>query len=189
MTKIIAFSGSIRSGSLNQKLVNRAVMLFQERKQNIELISLADYDLPIYNGDIEKDAFPVAATRLFKKFQEADGFVIASPEYNSSFSPLLKNAIDWVSRPQDNAPPLAAVAGKTAMIISASMGPLGGIRGLYQLRWVLENIAMHVSPSLMSLPVAHQAFDDAGNIKDEKYMNMLTDSVTQMINLTAKLKG
>lgn len=187
MVKFIAFSGSIRGASLNKKLTSAAVTLFQENKQEIELIDLADYELPIYNGDLEQSAFPENAVKLYKKFKEADGLVISSPEYNSSFPPLLKNVIDWVSRPQLNEPALAAFAGKTAMIVSASMGPLGGIRGLYQLRWVLENIMMYVSPHIMALPVAHEAFDEQGRIKEEKYRKMLTDSVAKMIALTTKL--
>ena len=187
MTKLIAFSGSTRTESLNKKLIACAVTMFKEKGQEIEIINLAEYDLPIYNGDIEQSSFPDNVTKLYKKFKEADGFVIASPEYNSSFSPLLKNVVDWVSRPQNNEPSLTAFAGKTAMIIAASMGPLGGIRGIYQLRWVLENIMMHVSPSIMALPVAHEAFDENGQIKEEKYKKMLESSVIKMIELTSKL--
>ena len=188
MTKLIAFSGSIRKESFNKKLIACAVNQFKEKKQEIELIDLADYELPIYNGDLEQSDFPEHAIKLYTKFKESDGFVISSPEYNSSFSSLLKNAIDWVSRPQNNEPALTAFSGKTAMIIAASMGPLGGIRGIYQLRWVLENIMMHVSPTIMALPVAHEAFEEQGCLKDEKYRKMLESAVTTMIELTQKVR-
>jgi len=188
MIKLIAFSGSTRTGSLNKKLVSCAATIFKDKGVEVEVIDLADYDMPIYNGDIDKDSFPENAVRLYNKFKEADGFVISSPEYNSSFSPLLKNVIDWVSRPQNSEPSLTALSGKTVMLIAASMGPLGGIRGIYHLRWVLENVFMHVSPAIMDLPVAHEAFDELGNLKEEKYKKMLTDSALKMINLTEKLK-
>ena len=188
MIKLIAFSGSTRTGSLNKKLISFTAKVFKENGVELEVIDLSEYDLPIYNGDVEQSSFPVNATKLYQKFKEADGFVISSPEYNSSFSPLLKNVIDWVSRPRNNEPPLTALSGKTAMVIAASMGPLGGLRGIYQLRWVLENVFMHVSPSIMALPTAHEAFDEQGNLKEEKYRKMLADSTAKMISLTNKLK-
>jgi len=189
MIKLIAFSASTRKGSLNQKLISQAVEVFKSKGQEVELISLADYDMPIYNGDIEALGIPENAIALTNKFKEADGFIISSPEYNSSFSPLLKNVIDWMSRTQSGQPSLIALSGKTVLLLAASPGPLGGLRGIYHFRQVLENIFMYVLPNVFALPVAHEAFTDEGLLKEEKYRKMLGDSVTKMIDFTKKLKG
>ena len=188
MIKLIAFSGSTRKESLNKKLLQQACALFSSMDIEIEQVNLADFDMPIYNGDIEAVSMPENALKLHALFKQADGFVIASPEYNSSFAPLVKNIIDWLSRPINGDNSLVAFSGKTALLISASMGNLGGLRGLYQLRSVLENISMYVSPALFSLPAAHLAFDENNNLKDENYKKMLDASVKAMFDFTKKLK-
>ena len=189
MIKLIAFSGSIRKDSLNKKLLAVAVGMVGAKNIEIEVINLADYDMPIYNGDIEASAIPDNAIKLHGHFKKVDGFIIASPEYNSSFSPLLKNVIDWVSRPMKGEKSLSALSNKTVLVISASMGNLGGLRGLYQLRSVLENIGIFVLPTMFSLPSAHLAFDEKNDLSDANYKKMLEDAVGGMIDFTTKLKS
>ena len=168
MKKILAFSGSLRAGSFNQKLVKIAADAAREAGAEVTLISLADYPMPLYDQDIEdKDGKPQKAKELKKLFNEHDALLIASPEYNSMITAALKNAIDWVSRADsEDEKPLSAIAGKTAAIISASPGGYGGSRSLGFLRPFLENIRVTVLENEFSLPKAHEAFDDEGNLLD-----------------------
>ena len=109
----------------------------------------------------------------FKDLMKAhDGLLIASPEYNSSFSPLLKNTIDWASRPREGETPLQCFRGKVAGLVAASPGGFGGYRGLQQVRYLLGNIGVVVLPDMFSLPGAFDAFNEDGALKDEKQASM-----------------
>jgi NAD(P)H-dependent FMN reductase len=136
MAKILAFSGSARENSYNQKLVKIAALGASKVGAEVTVINLADYPLPLYNADLEKEqGLPENAKKLKQLMLEHDGLLIASPEYNSAFSALLKNTIDWMSRAESSdEKPLAAYQGKVAAIMAASPGALGGIRGLVFLR-------------------------------------------------------
>ena len=102
MAKLIFLSGSVRKDSLNKKLVAQAYEFAKELGTDAKLIDLNNYEMPFYDGDLEAaSGLPENAKKLKKEFVECDGFFIASPEYNSSFSPLLKNALDWISRPSE----------------------------------------------------------------------------------------
>ena len=168
MSKILAFSGSSRRDSLNTKLVSIAATAAMEHGADVTIINLGDYPMPIYNADLEAEhGLPDAAVRFKQLLIDHDGFLIASPEYNSAFSPLLKNAIDWASRKQmDDEPPLQAFRGKFAAIMAASPGALGGIRGLVFLRLLLANIGMIVLPDQQAISSAHQAFNQDGSLSD-----------------------
>ena len=151
---ILAFSGSNRKASFNQRLVAIAARGAQEAGVETKIISLADYPLPIFSQDIEKESgLPAEAQALKTMMKEADGYLIASPEYNSAFTPLLKNAIDWVSRSEGKEdPPGAAFAGKSAVLMATSPGGLGGLRGLVFLRMLLGNLGVTVLPGQRALP-------------------------------------
>ncbi|MCA9243743.1 MAG: NAD(P)H-dependent oxidoreductase [Phycisphaerales bacterium] len=165
--KILAFGGSLRADSFNQKLVSIAAGAAREAGAEVTLLRLSDYPLAVYNGDDEeRDGLPANAVKLKKLFIESDGFLISSPEYNSSISAALKNTIDWVSRPAPNEPPLAGFAGKAAALMSASPGALGGLRGLVHVRAILGNIRVIVLPDQMAINSAHEAFDDRGALRD-----------------------
>ena len=135
--KILAFAGSLREGSYNKKLIKTAI-----QGAEVTYIDLKDYPLPIYNADIEeKEGLPANAIKIKELMWKHDGFIIASPEYNSSISAALKNLIDWASRPATKEEVyLSCFIDKVALLISASPGYLGGIRGLVHLRSILENI-------------------------------------------------
>lgn len=168
MKKILAFSGSLRAGSFNQKLVKIAAEGAREAGAEVTVISLADFRMPLFDQDLEEaEGKPEAAKKLKALFLEHDALLIASPEYNSMITAALKNAIDWVSRAgsADEAP-LAAFAGKTAAIISASPGGYGGARSLGFLRPFLENIKIAVLEKEFSLPKAHEAFNEDGGLLD-----------------------
>jgi NAD(P)H-dependent FMN reductase len=167
---ILAFGGSLRRASFNQKLAAIAARGASDAGADVTVIALRGFDLPIFNEDDEAaNGMPADAKRLKQLFLEADGLIIASPEYNSSVSAALKNAIDWVSRATEpNESPLAALAGKTAVICSTSPGGLGGIRGLVHLRDILGNIAINVLHDQVAIPSAHTMIDASGNIQDSK---------------------
>src|SRR5437660_769473 len=138
--KILAFAGSAKKDSYNKKLVAIAVEGARAAGAEVTLIDLKDYPLPIMDEDLEKEGTPANATKLKELFKAHDALLIASPEYNSSITPLLKNTIDWVSRPAPGEKPLAAYTGKVALLIAASPGGFGGLRGLVTVRSILGNI-------------------------------------------------
>jgi len=168
MAKILAFSGSARTDSYNQKLVKIAAFGAEQAGSQVTIISLSDFAMPIFNQDFETaEGIPEAARQFKQLLIEHDGFLIASPEYNSAFSPLLKNAIDWASRRAGDEPPLLAYRGKMAVIMAASPGALGGLRGLVFLRLLLSNIGVTVLPDQYAVAQAGQAFNADGGLLDE----------------------
>ncbi len=160
MSKILAFSGSIRLDSWNRKLIQAAVAATQASGAEVTLIDLADYPLPLYHGDLEdKEGLPDNALRLKALFKDHDALLISSPEYNSSIPPLLKNTLDWVSREWQGESGLVPYQNKVAAIMSASPGYLGGMRMLPHLRQVLNTLGVLVLPGQFALSRADQAFD------------------------------
>lgn len=166
--KILAFAGSLRAESFNKMLVRCAADVAERAGADVDVVDLAAYPLPVFDEDLEARGVPDNATQLKALMKPADGFLIASPEYNSSVSAALKNAIDWASRPAEDEPRLAAFADKAAVLMSASPGALGGLRGLVHLRAILGNLQMIVLPQQFALSNAGGAFDDEGGLADEK---------------------
>ncbi len=186
--RILAFSGSLRSGSFNQKLVSIAAKAAEDAGADVTLISLRDYRMPIFDEDLEAaEGMPEAAVQLKKLFSEHNGLMIASPEYNSTITAALKNAIDWVSRATapDEAP-LAALRGKTAAIMAASPGGYGGARSLTQLRPFLENIGISVLVDQLTIAKAHEAFADDGNLLDEFQQSAVVNLATSLVQSLGK---
>jgi len=166
--KILAFAGSARKDSFNKKLVRIAAAGATAAGAAVTVIDLKDFPLPIFDQDLEAaDGPPENAVRLKQLFIDHDGLLISAPEYNSSITPLLKNAIDWVSRPPNEKPPLAAFQGKTAALLSASPGHLGGLRGLVHVRAILGNIGVLVLPKQIAISQADKAFDKDGRLVDD----------------------
>ena len=185
--KILAFAGSTRNGSWNQKLLDVAVGMANESGAEVTSIKLADYELPLFDQDLEASSgLPEQAIELKKLFGEHSGLLLACPEYNSSITPVLKNVIDWVSRPasQDETA-LAAYQGKTAAIISASPGGFGGLRGLRHVREILSNIKVLVCPGQFALASAHEAFDDSGALAQERQATMLKSCIQQFVTIAS----
>lgn len=187
----MAFAGSLRADSFNKKILNIAVRGAKEAGAEVTFIDLSEYPLPVLSQDDEaKFGIPLNAMKLKKLFKEADGFLIASPEYNSSISGVLKNTIDWVSRPHpEEKVYLECFIGKTAAIISASPGALGGLRGLVHLRAILGNINVMVIPEQVSVPGPDLVFDDKGNLKEQKKQDSLVSIGKNLTDVLRKLKG
>jgi chromate reductase len=166
---ILAFAGSARRDSFNKKLIHIAVRGAEAAGAKVTLVDLAEYPMPLYDQDQEATSgMPENGQRLLDLFKKHDGLMISSPEYNSSITPLLKNTLDWVSRKNGGDPALTAFQGKTAILMSASPGALGGMRGLVHLRAILGNIGVIVLPEQRAVSQAGDAFDEQGNLRDAK---------------------
>lgn len=175
--KIVAFAGSLRADSLNKKLAMEAVAHAKDAGADASFVDIRTLNIPLYDGDLEaSQGIPEGVTALGKQIAAADAMLIASPEYNGGISSILKNTIDWLSREKP-----VSLAGKHALLLTASPGALGGVRGLWHSRQPLEVIGVHVFPNMMGLSSAHQAFDEAGKLKDEKARTQLQTLLTQFI--------
>ncbi|MFT3992644.1 MAG: NAD(P)H-dependent oxidoreductase [Luteolibacter sp.] len=169
--RILAFSGSLRAESYNQKLAAIAAAGAVDAGADVTVISLRDFPMPLFDEDLEAaSGLPETAKKLKELFLSHDGLLIASPEYNSSVTAALKNAIDWISRTSsEGEPSLAAFRGKTAVIFSASPGGFGGLRGLVHLRAILGNIGVNVLPDQIAIPKAYEAFTAENQLADEHH--------------------
>jgi NAD(P)H-dependent FMN reductase len=167
--RILAFAGSARLGSWNKKLLDIAVFGAQAAGADVTILEVRQYPLPLYDAELEQSqGLPPHVQTIKALMLSHQGFLIASPEYNSAITPLLKNLIDWTSRPSPGEAGLACYTGKTALVVSASPGALGGLRGLVHLRMILGNIGVLVLPGTISIVKAHEAFADDGTLKDSK---------------------
>jgi NAD(P)H-dependent FMN reductase len=185
--KILAFAGSARRESWNKKLLRIAVTATGEAGGEITLIELADYPLPFYNGDLEAESgVPDNAVKLREIMFNHDGFLIASPEYNGSVSALLKNTLDWCSRPAGGEEGLASYRGKITGLMAASPGPFGGIRGLSHLRAIMGKMGATVLGDDIAVPFAHKAFDSEGVLTDAGARGLLKGFCSNLVTSTAK---
>jgi NAD(P)H-dependent FMN reductase len=169
--KILVFAGSIRTASFNARLAALAAKELALTGAEVSRISLEDYPLPIYNGDDEaKSGVPANARNLKQMMAEHQGVFIASPEYNASITPLLKNTIDWISRVRERGePPLAVFKNRVFAIGGASDSPYGAMRSLMALRQVLElGCGALVLPEQITVFRASEAFDEMDNLKEER---------------------
>ena len=169
--KILVFAGSTRSGSFNARLAALAAKELALTGADVTRISLVDYPLPIYNADDETEAGPPAHARNLKHMMmEHHGVFIASPEYNASVTPLLKNTIDWISRVRERGePPLTVFKNRPFALGGASDSPYGAVRSLMALRQVLElGCGALVLPEQITVFRASEAFDEMDNLKEER---------------------
>ncbi|MBI3314126.1 MAG: NAD(P)H-dependent oxidoreductase [Candidatus Omnitrophica bacterium] len=188
--KILAFAGSTRKASYNKKLVKIAMAGAQEGGAEVTFLDLRDYPLPLFDQDDEEENdFPENALKLKRKLMDHDGFLISSPEYNSSISGVLKNAIDWASRRQEGEPALVCFKGKAAVLMSASPGALGGLRGLVSVRSMLGNIGVYLLPDQVALSDAANAFQEDGSLKDAKRQESILNLGRLLASFIRKLKS
>ena len=181
-TKVLLFSGSLRKESYNTKLIQEAAAVAKSLGAKATIIDLADYPIPFYNGDIEaKEGMPENARRIRDAMIDAQVICIASPEYNSSVSSVLKNTLDWASRSEAKSSSRKAFKGKTFVLLSASPSSLGGSRGLVHLRNIIEDIGGTCLEKQLSVARAQEAFDDQGNLKDPQTKQKLQELLKEAI--------
>jgi NAD(P)H-dependent FMN reductase len=188
--KILVFAGSTRSDSLHRKLARLVTAELRSRGLEVTLADLRDYSMPMYDGDQEAShGLPSAALDFRKLLEQHDFLVIASPEYNGSFPALVKNTIDWTSRPATPGERSAALyRGKSAALLAGSPGPGGGRRGLRHLRELLEMIGVTVLAEQVVVPGAFQAFDAGGTLirdEDREAISRLADAVQASAAMSA----
>jgi len=189
LAKIAVVVGSTRDGSFNRALGALAVRALESQGAVVTDVDLASFDLPLYSAAIEADDFPADALRLKELFAAQDGLLFVSPEYNGSVSPLLKNAIDWASRPTggESLVALSAYRGKASAVMSASVSPFGGLRGLMHLRQILSTIQTLVIPEQVLIPNAHAAFDDAGELKEALPASLVEMTAARLVAVAEAL--
>jgi len=180
MAKVIALAGSLKEHSFNRQFLEVAGSLLAEQGVEVEYVDLRDYDVPLFSEDLEAEGLPDGVYRLKRLFLQSDGLLLASPEYNGSISGVLKNAIDWISRPSEGVAMGEAFQGKVAALLAASPSPLGGLRGLSHARDVLFNLGTVVLPGWVTLPAAYSAFDEQGKLNDEQITQRVTDLVSRL---------
>jgi chromate reductase, NAD(P)H dehydrogenase (quinone) len=188
--KILVLPGSTRTLSHNVKLAALAAKELTLIDADVTRISLADYPLPLYEGDLESKAgLPANALRLKQMIMSHHGVFIASPEYSASVTPILKNAIDWVSRVRERGDPTyAAFKGRVFAISSASPGRSGGLRSLMALRQILElGCGALVIPEQVAIPQADHAFDEMDNIIDTAAANLFRAQLVRLVEMARLL--
>ncbi len=188
--KILAFAGSARKDSYNKQLIRLASAAAEKAGAEVTLIDLADYPMPLFDQDLESaSGLPANAMKLKELFLQHAGLMIASPEYNSSITPLLKNTIDWVSRQAPGEGSLAAYQGKVAALMSASPGGLGGLRGLVHVRSILGNIGVLVIPNQLAISKAHEMFAKDGTLRDDSMQSKVAQVAESLTSTLIKLQG
>ena len=183
--RLLAFAASLKRESLNRKLINLAVELAREAQVEVDLADFREFDMPLYDADLQSSAgFSEGARELARRIEAVDGLMIASPEYNYSLPGTLKNAIDWVSRMKP-----MPLRGKHGVLLAASTSLVGGSRGLWALRVPLESLGVMLLPDMFALAQAPQAFDEHGKLKDPELQERLRKLVHGYLDMGKKLTG
>ena len=187
--KILVIPGSLRSGSLNAKLAAAAAHEFAQAGAEVTRISLSDFPLPIYDGDLQsKSGVPKHAVNLKRMMSAHHGVLMVTPEYNSSVPALVKNTIDWVSRVQDPHEIRGQVFRERGFAIAAaSEGRLGGTRALAALRLILTACHAPVIPNQLALSFASEAYDDMDRLKHPADAEALRAMVRQLIDFSQRM--
>jgi NAD(P)H-dependent FMN reductase len=181
--RLLAFAASLRRDSWNRKLIDCAAGLARARGAEVDLAEFAEFDVPLYNADVQRDGIPAGASEFGRRIQTADGLLIASPEYNYSLPGTLKNLIDWVSRIRP-----VPLRGKHGLLLAASTSAVGGIRGLWQLRIPLEGLGVMLSPDMFALAQADKVFGE-GRELNPATADRLTKMVDAYLEMGRRLSG
>lgn len=184
--KILAFAGSLRRESVNFKLAAAAAQAAREAGAEVTLLNLRDYPLDIYDGDLEAEhGLPENVLKLKAIFDAHAGYLIACPEYNGGFTPVLKNTLDWISRPAEGERRMQQFADKPVGIMAASPGAQGGIRMLPMLRMQLSYFGMLVLPGWHAMGGAHKAFDQAGKLTQKTDRDRIDRIAKKLVKLAS----
>jgi len=191
--QLLVFAGSTRQKSFNRQLAQATAAIAREAGAQVTLLELSDFDIPLYNADLEAQGTPADVLRLKQILWEHPGWIICSPEYNGSYTALLKNTIDWASSPvaadpewQDGVKPFR---GKVVGMLSASNGRLGGLRSQSHLAPLLLNLECWLAPRGYALAGAAQAFDAQGALSEAAHRAGVQGVVDQVLWATQRLAG
>ncbi len=188
--RILAFAGSTRDASLNKKLSRVAAEHAKAAGARVSWIDLRDYPMPLYDGDLEaKEGVPPNGLKLKELFKANDALFLSCPEYNGSTPAVLKNAIDWVSRPAPGEKPLECFEGKVAGLVSASPGQFGAARSLVAMQGLLLKLNMTLIGETLALGKAHEAFEDDGRLKDPKVDAIVKNIASRLVEVAGKMRG
>ena len=179
MTRIIAFSGSIRKGSHNAKLAKLVVKRAKAAGADAEYIDLGAYPMPVFDADLETEHHPKCAQDLAKRFAAADGVFVATPEYNGSVTPLLKNTIDWISREKQ----FPAFKKPVFAVGSASPGHMGAVGARGHLRDILAHLGALIVPMNFGVGQAETAMDEEGELTVQRLSQQLDQMVDQLMTI------
>ena len=191
--KLLVFAGSTRAQSHNRKLARAAAELGRAAGAEVTLLELGDYDVPMYNADLEKQGTPPDVMKLKEIFWQHPAWICCTPEYNGSYPALLKNTLDWLSSPVPADPvwsdDLRFSRGKVVGVLSASPGALGGLRSQSHLIPLLLMLQCWVAPLTFAVSRAPSAFDEAGHLVDEAVRGKVREVVQQVLVAAAKLNA
>ncbi len=188
--RVLVVPGSLRRESFAKKLARAAGAIVTTQGAEATVIDLADFVMPLYDGDLEdQQGLPEAALRLRRLVQQHDALLVVSPEYNASIPAVLKNALDWVSRPYAGEPGVSAFRGKVAAVMASSPGALGGLRGLVHLRQILMNLGLLVITEQFALGGAAKAFTEAGELAEDRSVKSVTGVVAGLVGVAGKLRS
>ena len=183
--RLLVFSASLRSGSINTRLARYAVKHLERLGAQVDYAAFREFDAPSYDQDVEDSAgIPAPAREFHRRFTASDGVVIVSPEYNASFPGSLKNALDWLSRFKPN-----PFAGRYGLLMSASNSLIGGNRGLWSLRIPLEKLGLRVFPDMFSLAQADQAWSADETLRDPALQTMFERMLSDYVALVEAAKN
>jgi len=189
--KLLVFAGSTRQNSFNRKLARVTAAMATASGAEVTHIELADFDVPMYNADLEAQGTPADVMRLKQLMHDHPAWIICTPEYNASYPALLKNTLDWVSSPVKNNPEwtdgFKSTRGKVVGVLSASPGALGGLRSQSHLAPLLINLECWLAPRNFALGRAGDAFDDNGALKEERALKSVQAVIDQVIWAAGRL--
>ena len=184
-TQLLIFAGSTRQQSFNRKLAHATAAIARDAGASVTVLELSDFDIPLYNADLEAEGTPADVVRLKQALFDHPAWIICSPEYNGSYTALLKNTLDWASSPvknhaywSDSSKPFA---GKVVGLLSASPGALGGLRSLSHLSPLLLNLQCWLCPQQFALGRAGSAFDAQGQLQDATHQASVAAVVDQVL--------
>jgi NAD(P)H-dependent FMN reductase len=191
--KILVFAGSTRQQSFNRRLAREAAGMARTAGAEVTLLELSDLDIPMYNADLEARGTPPDVVRLKRLMWEHPAWIVCSPEYNGSYTALLKNILDWASSPVAGDPEwtdgVKPFRGKVVGVLSASNGRLGGLRSQSHLAPLLLNLECWLAPRAYALAGAASAFDDQGALIDTAHQAGVRGVVEQVLWAAKRLHG
>lgn len=189
-TRLLVIPGSTRTDAWSKKLARAAAALAAKNGIESTVVDLRDYAMPLYDGDLEAaTGLPEGAVRLREVVKQHQALLFATPEYNASLPAVLKNALDWLSRPSAKEPGVSPWKGKVAGLLSSSPGALGGLRALVHLRQVLMNLGVLVVTEQFALGSAAAAFAPDGGLADAKTQSTVLALAQRVVQVADRLGG